>query len=317
MRLILELSGEHPAIPFEEVKAILPVFDQNTQVLIAEAPSIEILDRFAYTHSGMIYYATCAADRESFITMLTDLDITSHEPFCGRVKKMADHGMNVPSGELERLIGYHLHGKVSVSSPKRIFRAIIAGGTCYFGELVWELDRTPYHTRKPGKRPFFHPGVMMPRMIRALINISGAMPGEWILDPFCGTGGTLIEAALIGCRAAGTDADLDMIAGSRKNLPAAMAAIADARHLPFPDQSIDHVVSDLPYGQSVTIIGNGLNDLYQLALSEIKRVVKKGNHSVLVTHQDIRPLAGQYCEIIGYYEQRVHKSLTRRILVIR
>jgi hypothetical protein len=48
--------------------------------------------------------------------------------------------------------------------------------------------------------------------------MSGALPGEWILDPFCGTGGTLIEAALIGCREAGTDADLEMIAGSRKNL---------------------------------------------------------------------------------------------------
>ena len=317
MKLILELSGEHPAIPVEEVKAILPVFEQNTQVLIAEAPSIEIINRFAYTHAAMTYIGTCPADKASFIQMLEDLDITSPEPFCGRVKKMADHGMDTPSGELERLIGYHVKGQVSVSSPERIFRAVIAGGTCYFGELIWELDRSPYHTRKPGNRPFFHPGVMMPRMIRALINMSGARPGEWILDPFCGTGGTLIEASLIGCNAAGTDADGEMIAGSRRNLSAAMTGVADARFLPFPDGSIDHVVSDLPYGQSVTIIGNGLNDLYQQALTEIKRVVKKGNHSVLVTHQDIRPLAQQYCEIIGYYEQRVHKSLTRRILVIR
>jgi tRNA (guanine10-N2)-dimethyltransferase len=77
------------------------------------------------------------------------------------------------------------------------------------------------------------------------------------------------------------------------------------------------VVSDLPYGQSVTIIGSGLSGLYQQALLEIKRVVKEGNRSVLVTHQDIRQLAGQYFDIIGYYEQRVHKSLTRRILVIK
>ncbi|OQA59148.1 MAG: tRNA (guanine(10)-N2)-dimethyltransferase [Euryarchaeota archaeon ADurb.Bin294] len=317
MKLILELSGEHPAIPVEEVKAILPVFEQNTQVLIAEAPSIEIINRFAYTHAAMTYIGTCPADKESFIQMLKDLDITSPEPFCGRVKKMADHGMDTSSGELERLIGSYVKGQVSVSSPERVFRVVIVGGTCYFGELIWELDRSPYHTRKPGNRPFFHPGVMMPRMIRALINMSGALPGEWVLDPFCGTGGTLIEASLIGCNAAGTDADHEMIAGSRKNLSAAMAGVADARYLPFPDGSIDHVVSDLPYGQSVTIIGNGLNDLYHQALTEIKRVVKKGNHSVLVTHQDIRPLAYQHCEIIGYYEQRVHKSLTRRILVIR
>ena len=72
-------------------------------------------------------------------------------------------------------------------------------------------------------------------MIRALVNMSGAIPGEWILDPFCGTGGTLIEASLIGCRAAGTDADPEMIAGSRINLPAAMTGTADARYLPFPE----------------------------------------------------------------------------------
>ena len=95
-----------------------------------------------------------------------------------------------------------------------------------------------------------------------------------------------------------------------------MTGVADARYIPFPDASIDHVVSDLPYGQSVTIVGNGLSDLYQQALREIRRIVKPGNRSVLVTHQDIRPLAQQYFEIVGYYEQRVHKSLTRRVLVV-
>lgn len=317
MKLILELSGDHPFIPSEEVKAIFPVFTQNTQILIAEIPSVSTLDRFAYTHAAMTCLGICPADQESFIQMLQDLNISSSEPFCGRVKKMADHGMEASSGYLERLIGYHVKGPVSVSTPAKIFRAVVAGGTCYFGELIWELDRTPYHARKPGNRPFFHPGVMMPRMIRALVNMSGAMPGEWILDPFCGTGGTLIEASLIGCLATGTDADPDMIAGSRINLTGAMTGTADARYLPFPDESIDHVISDLPYGQSVTIIGDGLFDLYQQALSEIKRVVKKGNKSVLVTHQDIRHLAEQHCEITGYYEQRVHKSLTRRILVIK
>ena len=211
MKLILELSGEHPAIPVEEVKSILPVYEQNTQVLLVEAPDIKILERFAYTHSAMQYIEECLADRESFIQMLKDLNIHSQEPFCGRVKKMADHGMETSSGELERLIGFYVDGQVSVSAPKRIFRTIISGGKCYFGELIWELDRNPYHNRKPGKRPFFHPGVMMPRMIRALVNISGAMPGEWILDPFCGTGGTLIEASLIGCHAIGSDADFFMI----------------------------------------------------------------------------------------------------------
>ena len=317
MKLILELSGEHPEIPYAEVAAILPVSHHSTQVLIADAPDTTIIDRFSYTHLAMRYFGECDADKDSFVRMLESLALHSDRPFCGRIKKMVDHGMNTPSADLERLIGFHISGPVSVSSPERVFRVIIAEGRCYLGEVLWEIDRNPYHMRKPGNRPFFHPGVMMPRMIRALVNISGALPGEWILDPFCGTGGTLIEAAIIGCQGIGTDADHEMITGCRLNLPAAMAGVADARHLPFPDGSIDHVVSDLPYGQSVVIIGSGLTDLYLDSLREIKRIVKPGKKSVLVTHQDIRPLAERFFSIDGFYEQRVHKSLTRRVLIVQ
>jgi tRNA (guanine10-N2)-dimethyltransferase len=264
----------------------------------------------------MKYICECEATKDAFVQMLKNQNLVSDLPFCGRVKKMADSGMEASATELERLIGYYISGTVSVSHPDRIFRAVISDGRCYFGEIIWEIDRNPYHERKPGKRPFFHPGVMMPRMIRSLVNISGAMPGERVLDPFCGTGGTLIESELIGCLAIGTDADPLMIKGCRLNHQGALAAVADAGYLPFPDESIDHVVSDLPYGQSVLIIGSNLSDLYLQAFSEIKRIVKPGKRSVIVTHKDIQNMAEKFFSIIIQYEQRVHRSLTRRILVV-
>jgi len=156
----------------------------------------------------------------------------------------------------------------------------------------------------------------MPRMIRALVNLSHAMPGEVVLDPFCGTGGTIIEAEMLGCCSLGSDADPLMIEGTRLNFPFSRAVTADVRNLPFPDHSVDHIVSDLPYGQSVLIIGSGLDDLYHHALSEMRRVVRPGKRSVIVTHRDIRPIVSGYFRIQEYYEQRVHRSLTRRILVI-
>jgi len=316
LKLILEQSGEHPDIPSAEVAAILPVYSSATQVIIAEVHNPDVLDRFAYTHMAMKYISECKATKDAFVDMLTNLKLVSDLPFCGRVKKMAGSGMETPSTELERLIGYHVSGTVSVSGPDRIFRAVISDGKCYFGEVIWEIDRNPYHERKPGKRPFFHPGVMMPRMIRSIVNISGAMPGERVLDPFCGTGGTLIESELIGCIGIGTDADPLMINGCRLNHPGALAAVADAGFLPFPDDSVDHIVSDLPYGQSVLIIGSDLNDLYLQAFSEIKRVIKPGKRSVIVTHRDIRNMAEKFFSVIIQYEQRVHRSLTRRILVV-
>ncbi|PKL59297.1 MAG: RNA methyltransferase, partial [Methanomicrobiales archaeon HGW-Methanomicrobiales-4] len=233
MRLIFEFWGEHPDIPRAEVSCLGKVTDHRTQVAVAEIPDPGMLGRLAYTHRVMRYQGECHADEESFVRMLTDLDLIADRPFCGRVKKMEGHQMKTSSTHLEQLIGTHIHGQVSVSAPDMVYRAIISGDRIYFGEVIWEIERGPYHERKPGNREFFHPGVMMPRMIRALVNLSYAMPGEIILDPFCGTGGTQIEASMLGCQAIGTDADPLMIQGTRLNLPGSNAAVADVRNLPF------------------------------------------------------------------------------------
>jgi tRNA (guanine10-N2)-dimethyltransferase len=314
--MIFEFWGEHPDIPRAEVSCLGTVITYGIQVAVAEVPDPGMLGRLAYSHRVMQYLGECHADEESFVRMLTELDLTADRPFCGRVKKMGDTLIQIPSHYMERLIGTHIRGQVSVSTPEIVFRAIISGDRIFFGNVIWEINRGPYHERKPGNRIFFHPGVMMPRMIRALVNLSHAMPGEIILDPFCGTGGTQIEAEMLGCRAIGTDADPLMVSGTRSNLPGSYIAIADARYLPFPDNSVDHVVSDLPYGQSVFIIGSDLHDLYHDALTEIHRMIKPGLRSVIVTHRDIRSMVSQYFAISEYFEQRVHRSLTRRILVI-
>lgn len=316
MKLIFEFWGEHPDIPRAEIACLGTVIDYRLQVAVADVPNPESVSRLAFTHRVMQYLGDCPADEESFAEMLTELNLSAERPFCGRVKKMEGHTMQAPSTRLEALIGRTINGRVSVSSPEIMYRAVISGDRVFFGTVIWEIDREPYHQRKPGNREFFHPGVMMPRMIRALVNLAHAMPGEIVLDPFCGTGGTQIEAGMIGCRVVGTDADPFMIRGTRMNLPDSDAIVADVRYLPFPDSSVDHVVSDLPYGQSVLIIGSGLDNLYRNALAEIKRVTRPDKRSVIVTHRDIRPLVSEYFSIVEYFEQRVHRSLTRRILVI-
>ena len=58
---------------------------------------------------------------------------------------------------------------------------------------------------------------MMPRMARTLVNIAGYNRGDIMLDPFCGTGGILIEAHLLGARVIGSDFDPLMVLGSRQN----------------------------------------------------------------------------------------------------
>lgn len=46
-----------------------------------------------------------------------------------------------------------------------------------------------------------------PQMIKAILNFMGLEKGQTVLDPFCGSGTTLIEAKTIGVSAIGTDVD--------------------------------------------------------------------------------------------------------------
>ena len=48
-------------------------------------------------------------------------------------------------------------------------------------------------------------GKFNPQIVRAIINILGLRQNEWILDPFCGSGTTLLEAAHTGLNAIGLD----------------------------------------------------------------------------------------------------------------
>lgn len=48
-------------------------------------------------------------------------------------------------------------------------------------------------------------GKFNPQIAKAMLNIFGAMPGQEALDPFCGSGTSLVECAHLGVRATGTD----------------------------------------------------------------------------------------------------------------
>jgi tRNA G10 N-methylase Trm11 len=57
-----------------------------------------------------------------------------------------------------------------------------------------------------------------PKICRTLLTLAGAKSGDTILDPFCGTGTLLMEAAMLGMRAIGVDIDGNAVEGARSNL---------------------------------------------------------------------------------------------------
>jgi tRNA (guanine10-N2)-dimethyltransferase len=193
-------------------------------------------------------------------------------------------------------------------------------GICALGWLTAE-SRRDFGDRKPSGRPFFQPGSMDPLLARALANIAGARPGRTILDPMCGTGGTLIEAGLVGARVVGTDAQPKMIGGTRANLQETLGEDgdfdllrADARRLPFVDSAVDGAVADVPYGRQSKIEADSLDDLVGDALAEVERVAPRAVVVADRSWADAARDAGWSVE--SQFVRRVHRSLDRHILVL-
>ncbi|GAB2735197.1 TRM11 family SAM-dependent methyltransferase [Streptomyces bullii] len=89
--------------------------------------------------------------------------------------------------------------------------------------------------------------------------LAGIRPGHRVLDPCCGAGTLLIEAALAhpGARCEGFDLSREAVATARANAAAAAAAPpltvhrADAGRLPLPDGTADRVLCNPPWGTQV------------------------------------------------------------------
>ena len=113
--------------------------------------------------------------------------------------------------------------------------------------------------RKAPKRPFFKPVSLNPRLARAMVNIAIPNKGN-LLDPFCGTGGLVIEGILCGIESFGSDLAWPMVTGTRQNAVWAQELggtgdyeIRNSSSLELKDcweQQFDGFVFDPPYGRN-------------------------------------------------------------------
>jgi tRNA (guanine10-N2)-dimethyltransferase len=334
-RLVFELSGEHDTLPKSEVIGCLEAYGWNYSIigsydlaLIVDTDAdAEILaKRLALTHNILELLFICSNDEAAIINEAenTDLGISESQKIVVRVNRVKNYGRSLI--EPERNLGavfWRRGYQVSVSSPDVILRAIITEGVCIFGKLIKSIDRAQYDERAPLKKPFFLPGVLMPRISRAAVNISRIKEG-WFLDPFSGTGGTLVEAGLINdkIKVAGCDIQKKMSYGTRKNLRHYKANYyvirQDSLKMGIKDNSVDAIVTDFPYGQSTPIAAASLEAFYIGALKEMYRVLKYGHYTVVVCKEPMEKLLKEAgFKVIEVHTQRIHKSLTRHVTLAK
>lgn len=126
----------------------------------------------------------------------------------------------------------------------------------------------------------------------AMIMLLNPRHNEVFLNLGCGSGTLLIERAFAdkGGLIWGCDHNSDALACARINIHAGECTDriqllqADMRSLPFPDQSVDSLCVDLPFGQLVGTHQTNV-ELYPDVLVEAARVAKQGARFAIITHE--------------------------------
>lgn len=149
------------------------------------------------------------------------------------------------------------------------------------GVMVSGIRLTTSELRQRGGRVEEREGALRPTVAAAMVRLAGQADGGVLLDPCCGSGTILREAASAGWDVAGSDIDAEALAIARANAPTAGLLRADARALPVATGRADAVVANLPFGGKFTVPGNPARWL-AATLEEMARTVRRGRIIVLI-----------------------------------
>ncbi|MCW4009522.1 MAG: DNA methyltransferase [Candidatus Bathyarchaeota archaeon] len=338
--LFFLVSGEFESLSFSELKAILAAegftyavteFLDQTVRLQADAQSVrEVLRRSGYTRVCAQELFVCEANDEAIVKAASGADfeavLCDGETFEVRIRRIKEYATKEATMKYERLLGKLIlqnapKAKVDLKKPQKTFFGVLTNGKLLFGVKMGEVVPKPFVERRARKKPFFHPSAMNAKLARCMVNLAHAQSGSYVLDPFSGTGSTLIEASLIGCKAVGIDVQRHMAKGTLKNIrhfglePEGVIA-ADSRKLPL--SRVDCVVTDPPYGRSSTTMKSSTKAIVEGIFSSVYPFLGRGQRICIASPKtlNVKRIGEQY----GYRHLEshfayVHRSLTREVAV--
>ena len=343
MELLLIQSQEHDKLPFAELKAVIDCeniecnvekvcdgvvlvknlnkdnFNDNYKILVK---------RLAYTHeiNQIISKSGIENIKNDILSVKWEKYIKSD--FAVRIKRF---NSDIDTESYEKDLGFLILNyfkkedgiKVKLKNPSSLIRIVSSEDKIFISIEKFKLNKKHFQDMKPHKRPFFYPGSMSPKLARCMVNLSRVKENQILLDPFCGTGGILIEAGLIGVKVLGSDINWKMKNGTKTNLE--YCNITDFRtfHVDIRElkmyEKVDAVVTDPPYGISTSTGGEGDNIFLQF-LESIYKSMKKDAYLCMASphYLDLNPMLDKAgFELIERYEIKMHRSLTRIISLIR
>jgi tRNA (guanine6-N2)-methyltransferase len=147
------------------------------------------------------------------------------------------------------------------------------------------VGKTPLHDR--WYQQVHLPGALKPSVAAALVYLAQTTRTTTVLDPCCGSGTILIEAALQGASVCGGDRNPAAVAAAQENVAAAGVKVPvfqwDATSLPIATAAIDRVITNLPWGRQVPV-DTALPVLHQRLYTQMRRVLAPLGRLVVLTH---------------------------------
>ena len=325
---LFELSGEHPSLPEAEVLATIEA------VVRAPSPSTKgpgyvvsrlskgemacVAERLALTHRVGAYHGSC--DLGELAEFASSLELPDGSVSV-RVKRFRGCGEPEHATAIIGKVGEILskQRKIDLRTPDVKLRILLTDRLHFFIEER-EIDKDQYETRHVRSRPYFSPVSLHPRYARALVNLTRVRRGQTLLDPFCGTGGILLEASLVGAKALGSDISPEMIEGCAENLRHFDVAferleVADIGELDEVFGTVDAVATDPPYGRSASTRKEPVASLHERSLGSIAGVLTPGSWAGVVLPKMVGHPASLSLE--ERHSQRVHRSLTREYCLFK
>ena len=349
MKYVFLLSKENIDIAKEEVLALLAIkkFEIINNIIIAEAGNNTLIKakRLAYTNS--IYTLLLESNYEDFLKSMESFDWNSvyKDNFCIRteilnpienkkiiINKIKKYGDKFSERKLAFSVWKKVKKpKVDLVNPETHIRIFFAKDKV-FCCLLSEKIKHNFKERRSHLRPRPSPISLHPKLARAMVNLTGALESEVILDPFCGSGGILIEAGLMGMKTIGYDINKKMIWKSMVNLKYYNIKNNILKIKNFFEVNKEHkyIVSDLPYGlnthimQNIRVTKSNRNEIKKYLEEFYSKIIKKLEKILIKRAVIIFPNYFNYKKMIkdsklklkNEFEIYVHSNLTRKIVVL-
>lgn len=357
MEYIFHITQENRKLSIQEIlslyelKICKELDESHVLIITKDNGAIKLYKRLAYTND--VYEIFFSSTEKNVLNEIKNVNWTEiyKKSFAVRIVTLNDtakkknninnkfHNQEFKHNkerEFAKIIYQQLNSKsknptVDLENPETLIVFFLLKNKYYCCIQLWQNEKS-FLLRKPHLKPELHPTSLNPRLAKACVNLVITKSefcetkfSSLLLDPFCGVGGILVEAGLLGIKTIGVDTEQKMLDGAEENIN--YYGIKDykllfndatkitTKELGLDKNKITAIVTDLPYGKNTKKIEH--EKLYNAFLKNATRLTEK----MVVMFPDFVDykkiiLQTKSWKIKQEFSVYLHKSLSKKIVLL-